>query len=649
MPYAKIILISFCIACSQAALALGDGDLLAADQTSQVAAKAVAGEPELNPLSSTAKATPIKQLLSGLKDVKSYFVQDELLPAEQAFQFFATVKDAHTLRVNWVIAEQYYLYRDKIKLSLEPATAVQLGDFVIPKGLPYHDQSFGQVAIFRHALSFDLPLLRPVTAAQNITLLANYQGCADRGVCYPPMKKAVALHLPAAKQRSTPATTSTPTTTAESEQEQILQSLKRDSLWLTLLSFFGFGLLLAFTPCVFPMIPILSGIIVGQGKSVTTRHAFLLSLSYVIASALTYTVFGVLAALFGSNLQVAFQEPWVIALFSGIFILLACSMFGFYNLELPKSLQAKIHDSSNKYCDGSYLGSAIMGALSALIIGPCVAAPLAGALIYIGQTGNVLLGASALFVMGFGMGVPLLILGASAGKMLPKAGQWLNSIKAIFGVLMLAVALWMLDRILPAPVIMLLSAILLIVSAVYLRALEALPEQSIGWHKLWKGLGLILLLYGGLLLIGLGMGNNNPLQPLKGLANTAATEHQEELNFRSVASVAELEQMLEQASMNGQWTLLDFYASWCISCKELEAFTFTDARVKQKLSRFMLIRADISNNSAADKALLKRFDLIGPPAIIFFAPDKQERKNARVIGYQDSDTFLATLAKLDAE
>ncbi len=595
----------------------------------------------------TSKIDPISQLFSGFKDLKlNLFQDDPLLPAEQAFQFFATVKDAHTLRVNWMIAEGYYLYRDKIKLSLKNSKNIQLGAFNIPQGKPYHDEAFGNVQIFHNELSFDVPLLRTTKTAETLSLLANFQGCADLGVCYPPMEKTEEIQIPVASQLTGQNNSAQSTKPNLSEQNQIFQSLKSDSLALTLLSFFGFGLLLAFTPCIFPMIPILSGIIVGQGESITTRKAFLLSLFYVTASALTYTVFGILAALFGSNLQIVFQEPWVIALFSSIFILLSLSMFGFYSLELPKSFQARLHNSSDKHRDGSYWGAAIMGALSALIIGPCVAAPLAGALIYIGQTGDVILGGSALFVMGFGMGVPLLILGASAGKLLPKAGHWLNSTKAIFGVLMLAVALWMLDRILPAPLIMLLTAALLIIPAIYLRALEPLSDHHNGWHKLWKGLGIIILVYGILLLIGLSMGNSNPLQPLKGLGKGAGSEQKHGLNFRRVASSSELDQVLEQASANNQWVMLDFYADWCISCKEMEAFTFTDTRVKQKLSGFILIQADITKNSDEDKALLKRFKLIGPPAILFFAPDKQERVNARVIGYQDSDTFLSSINNL---
>ena len=336
------------------------------------------------------------------------------MPAEQAFQFFATVKDASTLHVNWEIAKGYYLYREKIQLELTNAAGIKLGNYSIPNGTPGHDEAFGQVEIFHNELGFDLPVIRTNSAAQTITLQAKYQGCADRGVCYPPMTKKIDLELPAAQEIAPIA--STKPTPALSEQDQIVQSLQHDSLAMTLLSFFGFGLLLSLTPCIFPMIPILSGIIVGHGNRITTARAFLLSLSYVVASAFTYTVFGILAALFGSNLQTTFQQPWIIGLFSAIFVLLSLSMFGFYELELPNSLKTRLHNSSEKHRDGSLWGAAIMGALSSLIVGPCVAAPLAGALIFIGQTGNAVLGGSALFAMGLGMGVPLIVIGRFCRK-----------------------------------------------------------------------------------------------------------------------------------------------------------------------------------------------------------------------------------------
>jgi thiol:disulfide interchange protein DsbD len=321
-------------------------------------------------------------------------------------------------------------------------------------------------------------------------------------------------------------------------------------------------------------------------------------------------------------------------------------MFGFYHLELPKSLQAKLHNSSDKHRDGSYLGAAIMGALSSLIVGPCVAAPLAGALIYIGQTGDAILGGSALFMMGLGMGFPLLIIGTSAGKLLPKAGHWLNSTKVIFGVVMLAMALWMLERILPANITMLLWAMLLIISAIYLQALEALPSECNGWYKLWKGLGIIILIYGVLLLIGMSAGNTNPLKPLQGLGVAKTKANHQGLKFEKVSSLAELNSRLEQARVNNQWVMLDFYADWCISCKEMEVYTFTDSKVKQSLANFILLQVDVTKNSADDKTLLTHFNLIGPPAILFFGTDKQERLANRVIGYQDSETFLSSIQVL---
>ncbi len=594
-----------------------------------------------------ASADPIKQLLKGLQGAKLNLFEDELLPPEQAFQFFAEVKDAHNVHLNWQIASGYYLYREKIQLDLLNADGVKLGTYTIPRGTPKQDEAFGQVEVFHDELGFDLPLIRTNLTAQTLTLQAKYQGCADRGVCYPPMSKNVDLVLPVAQAQASATPPPIDTDSTElSEQDQIVQSLHQDSFPLTLLSFFGFGLLLSLTPCIFPMIPILSGIIVGHGNRITTGRAFLLSLSYVVASALTYTLFGILAALFGSNLQTTFQQPWIIALFSGIFVLLSLSMFGFYQLELPKSLQAKLHNSSEIHRDGSLLGAAIMGALSSLIVGPCVAAPLAGALIFIGQTGDALLGGSALFMLGLGMGVPLLLLGASAGKLLPKAGNWLNSTKAVFGVIMLAVAVWMLSRILPGEVIMLLWAMLLIFPAIYLSAVDPLPENSSGWRKLWKGLGLMMLAYGLLLLIGFSLGNSNPLKPLQGLGLTSAPAAEPQgLVFERVSSAA-LDNRIKQANANNQMVMLDFYADWCISCKEMDAYTFSDPRVKQALNGFVVLQVDVTDNTADDKALLAKFKLIGPPAILFFGADNQEKTANRVIGYQDADTFLTSLQRI---
>lgn len=583
-----------------------------------------------------AAVDPLKQLVKNAPAIKLNLFEDQLLQPDQAFEFFAGVKDGNTLHVNWRIAGGYYLYREKFQLELLNADGVKLGTYDIPRGTPEEDEAFGHVEIFHNEVGFDLPLTRSNTSTQTVTLQAKYQGCADRGVCYPPISKKIDLALPAIQQAAAPEL---------SEQDQIAQSLHKDSLWLTLASFFGFGLLLSFTPCIFPMIPILSGIIVGHGHRISTRRGFMLSLSYVLASALAYTVFGILAALFGHNLQSALQHPWVVGVFSAIFVLLSLSMFGFYNLELPKSLQVKLHNSSEIHRDGSLLGAAIMGALSSLIVGPCVAAPLAGALIYIGQTGDAILGGSALFALGLGMGMPLLLLGASAGKLLPKAGNWLNSTKAVFGVIMLAVAVWMLSRILPSNVVMALWAVLLIFPSIYLNAIDPLPADSSGWRKLWKGLGLTMLAYGLLLLIGFSLGNSNPLKPLQGLGTGTAQAAEHGVTFERISSLAELEARIKQAEAKHQPVMLDFYADWCISCKEMEAYTFTDPRVKQELKHFVLLQADVTDNTDDDKALLAKFNLIGPPAILFFDANRQEKTVNRVIGYQDAETFIKSLQR----
>lgn len=604
--------------------------------------------PEKNAPVTESSSNPLQQLSNSFKLGLNLFKQEaELLPAEEAFQFSALVKDSQNLSVNWQIAEGYYLYREKIDLQLLSSDNSKLLNYEIPHGTPKFDEAFGDVEILHNNLAFTVPLERLNAAQHSIILRAKFQGCAERGVCYPPMDKTVTLLLPEIVANNSAAPVAQAKKKASSEQDLIIQSLQQDSFLLTLLSFFGFGLLLAFTPCVFPMIPILSGIIVGQGKDISSRKAFMLSLSFVLASAITYTVFGILAALFGSNLQATFQAPWIIYLFSGIFILLSLAMFDFYHLELPKSLQARLHNASDKHRDGSYLGAGLMGIFSSLIVGPCVAAPLAAALMYIGQSGDVILGGSALFVMGFGMGVPLLIIGASAGSLLPRAGHWLNASKSVFGVIMLAVAVWMLERVLAAEIIMFFWAILCIIPAIYLRALDPLPSVDSGWHKLWKGFGVILLAYGLLILVGLSAGNSNPLQPLKGLSMGAAGAQAETPPaFKKVASLPELKQEIQRANAKGQWVMLDFYADWCISCKEMEAYTLSKPEVKQALANFVLLQADVTKNTAADKELLKAFNLVGPPAILFFSLDGQEQGDLRIIGYQDAEAFLGQLPRI---
>ncbi len=563
--------------------------------------------------------------------------QDELLEADQAFQASAIALDGQTIQVRWIIAPGYYLYRDKLKFELQDAEGITLGIPEIPQGEEKEDEFFGRIQVFHNTVEVRLPLQRVAAGPTAVTLQLGYQGCAELGVCYPPIKKKIAVELPAADAASTAATSTGGA--PQSEQDSLAAALANGNTVATLLLFFGLGLLLAFTPCVFPMIPILSSIIVGHGEKITTRKAFTLSLVYVLAMALTYTVAGVIAGRFGANLQAAFQNPWILGSFSALFVLLALSMFGFYELQLPSALQSKLSVLSNKQEGGSLHGVAIMGLLSALIVGPCVAPPLMGALIYIGQTGDALLGGLALFALSLGMGAPLIAIGTSAGKLLPRAGGWMDAVKAVFGVLMLAVAIWMLERILPAVVMMLLWGLLLIISAVYMGAIDAAASS---WRKLWKGLGLALLVWGVLLLSGAASGGNDPLQPIRSIsagAGSAPPVQGEALAFKRVASEAELDAAIAAAAAQDKPVMVDYYADWCVSCKEFEKYTFADPEVRAVLAEAVLLQIDVTENNDNDQALLKRYRLIGPPAILFFDRSGQERSAFRLVGFVAAPEF----------
>ncbi len=568
--------------------------------------------------------------------------QPEFLDPEDAFFYSAEVINSHTIRANFDIVDDYYLYKDKFEFTIEGAEGITIISAIGSKGKEKDDEFFGLMEVYYGKANFTITLQHTLTNETPITLVARYQGCADAGLCYPPVSSQIGLLLPAgdgtAPDRATSPLNSAPLL---SEQDQLADDLANSSVWLTIATFFGLGLLLAFTPCVFPMIPILSSIIVGQGEKITTRRAFTLSLVYVLAMALTYTIAGVFAGIFGENLQIMLQNVWVLGSFSIVFIALAMSMFGFYELQLPNALQSKLSKISNSQQGGTLAGTAIMGFLSALIVGPCIAPPLAGALIYIGQSGDALLGGMALFALSMGMGVPLLVIGASAGKLLPRAGDWMNNIKAVFGVMLLAVAIWMLERIIPASATLALWAILLIGSSIYLGALEPVGISGSGWKKLWKGVGLTLLIYGSLLLIGAASGAKDPLQPLQGvsLAASDSSAQSDKLSFKIVKSEEDLQRELAFAKQNNQPVMLDFYADWCISCKEMERYTFSDPQVKAALSGFHLLKADVTANDADDKTLLKRFDLIGPPSIIFYDRSGQEQRNLRLVGFMEATAF----------
>ncbi len=452
------------------------------------------------------KSSAIEQLIGLGNSLGLGQTAESFLPADEAFQFSADVRDADTIALNWVIADGYYLYRDKFKIQLQNAQGIYVKEVEFPVGEVKEDEFFGRMEVFHNNVEAVAMLERLDPQAKEITLIATYQGCAEAGICYPPIERSMVLML--ADASPPPAPVAAPAAMAPmseplvAEQDLIAQKLLQENVLFTILSFLGFGLLLAFTPCVFPMIPILSSILVGQDGELTAKRGFWLSFVYVIAMAGTYTVAGVLAGLFGRNLQATFQNPWILSAFAGIFVLLALSMFGFYKLQIPAFIQGQITKISNRQKGGTIVGVAIMGFLSAMIVGPCVAAPLAGALIYIGQTGDAVLGGIALFTLSVGMGIPLLALGAGAGKLLPKAGPWMNVINAVFGVLLLALAIWLLERILPTSVSLALWAALLIVSSVYMGSLDSLESGAGGWRRLWKGVGLVSLVSGVLLLVG---------------------------------------------------------------------------------------------------------------------------------------------------
>jgi thioredoxin:protein disulfide reductase len=574
----------------------------------------------------------------------------EFLDPEEAFRFTAASPDAETIHAGWDIADGYYLYRDKISFELVDADGVTLGTAELPAGVEKDDEFFGLQEVYYDGVQARIPVLGGEAAPAAVTLTAGYQGCAEAGICYPPMTKTVTLTLggpPGSATAGAATTPASPTPSAPlfvSEQDRIANSLASGSTLLIVAMFFGFGLLLAFTPCVFPMIPILSSIIVGQGKGLTTRRAFGLSLVYVLAMALTYTVAGVLAGLFGANLQATFQNPWVLITFAGVFVLLSLAMFGFYELQMPSWVQSKLATVSNRQRGGTVAGVAVMGLLSALIVGPCVAAPLAGALIYIGQTGDAVLGGTALFAMSMGMGAPLLALGTSAGKLMPRVGPWMNAIKAVFGVLMLGVAIWLLERILPGPVILLMWAALLVISAIYMGALEPLGPDANGWRKLWKGCGLMMLIYGGALTVGAAGGAQDPFQPLRGI-NLIATDgsgaQSQRLAFQPVKGLEEVQQQIQLAASRGQPVMFDMYADWCVSCKEMERYTFSDPGVQRVLADALLIKADVTPWDREDQALARELGLFGPPGYLFFAPDGTERREYRVMGFMNAEEFRA--------
>ncbi|NIP18824.1 MAG: protein-disulfide reductase DsbD, partial [Xanthomonadales bacterium] len=552
----------------------------------------VAGEPSV-----------LGDLLGGAAPAGSLSGQDEALQPEDAFTYEAIGLSAETILVRFTAQPGYYLYVDKFAFRVADDPGFVVRDVKLPAGTIKDDPEFGPVPVIFGQVEIPVRVNRPAGPAQELALEADYQGCRDGDICYPPQTTRVTLQMPGSPVAVNLPVREGAEARAEppvSEQDRLARLLL-DNPPMAILAFFVAGLLLAFTPCVFPMVPILSGIIAGQGESLTTARAFWLSLVYVLAMAVTYTVAGVLAGLFGQNLQAVFQNPWIISGFVLIFVLLALSMFGFYELQLPGRWQTALAERSNRQRGGQFGGVAVMGFLSALIVGPCVAPPLAAALIVIGASGSAPLGGAALFALSLGMGVPLILFGVSAGKLMPRAGAWMDAVKAVFGVGLLALGVWMLERILPGNVIMLLWGVLAVGAGMFLKPFGSGASGAPAWHTLFRTLGFLLLLVGTIEIMGALSGGDRWTRPLEHLRTGGA--HVEHVEFRRIKSVEDLDRAVEQAVASGKPAMLDFYADWCVECIRMERNTFPDPGVQALLEQLQPLQADVTANDEIDQAL----------------------------------------------
>jgi thiol:disulfide interchange protein DsbD len=608
------------------------------------------------------KPTP-QRVLTTLAILLALFVKSvtavaaDFLDPEQAFVPRAELTAKNAIAIHWKIAKSYKLYRDQIKVSASGGQA-SLGKPVFPEGIMFTDPTTGEKQVIYHdELTVEVPVKQ---ASAPFTVSVEYQGCSEDGLCYPPIttefrvdpSRPGALAVAAGSDGADPAGLSPALAPAAAEKSggkddlSLAQStLESGSWWKISAAFLLFGLLLSFTPCVLPMVPILSSIIVGEGET-TKAKSFLMALAYCLGMALVYTSLGVAAGLAGEGLAGALQKPWVLVTFSLLLFGLSLSMFDVYQLQVPAALQSSLTKTSGKLKGGRFAGVFFMGAISALIIGPCVAAPLAGTLVYISQTKDVFIGGLALFSMAMGMSVPLLLIGLSAGSLLPKAGAWMVGVKYVFGLLLIAVAIWMVTPVLPPQALMVAWGALGILSSVFAGVFGPPAEKLTIGGKFTKALGLALFIIGVMELAGAASGGTNALEPLSGLrgGSGSVASETERLAFKRIRSIDELDRELQASA--GKPVMLDFYADWCVSCKELEKFTFSDPKVRQALAGVTLLQVDVTANTADDKALMKRFGLFGPPGIIFFDESGQEQKDKRIVGFVEAEKFLERLGEL---
>jgi thiol:disulfide interchange protein DsbD len=573
--------------------------------------------------------------------------QTEFPPPEEVFFPDLFAVDGNTVEVGIRVKPGFYLYKDKISAtSLSPNA--QAGQLDLPKGKLKYDEFFGESEVYYDEVIGRLAIARATPEAMDLELEVGYQGCADGGLCYLPQTAVLSVKLPEATIVSDLSQLAPPEQHV-SEQARLARIITESSLWVAAGVFFLAGLGLAFTPCVLPMVPILSGIIAGEGDDVSPTRGFTLAFSYVMGMAIVYTGAGVAAAAAGMQLQATFNQPWILILISLLFVALALGMFGVYDLQMPSSIQTRMAAASGRQKSGTMIGAFIMGALSALVVTACVAPALIAALTVMAQSGDMVRGGTALFAMSMGMGAPLLFVGAAQGKFLPKAGPWMVAIKGAFGFMMLGLAIWMLSRILPGVVTLALWAILTFMAGVFMGGLTSLGPEASPAQKMGKGFGFLAMIWGVMMLFGSLTGGSNPLQPLATVsfdnAGSMSVAAHDELPFQRIKTIADLDREIAAANAAGKSTMLDFYADWCVSCKEMEAFTFTDESVQAALSNTVWLQADVTANDVEDKALLDRFGVFGPPTIIFFGADGQQRHGYEVVGYMKADAFAEHVNK----